>query len=294
MDMEDMKFLRRDSIPCWYEISFRGKNGKPGLLLRIHADFAERAKEIPANASEVFNFTRNFGFRKFVGTFGKDLGFGASLRYLGTTDGFLEYEIPTPRVKKFKKKRCGYCDGKGYDKEFERDCLYCEKGRVSYYHYDAAYAVSASLTLLFGFMRYPDAETTAKTPQLMCVDAVTIKGMQGGSLGGVYGCELANYLRSRQNGDIPEMIAAMRAVFERMDGKIPHCYEHSFHAYTQGGNGWLNVSCPGDAAGLHPADGHVNAHGGYDFASHNVDSPIQQFTLLASLAALHDLAREAK
>ena len=87
------------------------------------------------------------------------------------------------------------------------------------------------------------------------------------------------------------MIAAMWTVCERMEGKIPRFYQHSFEAYTQGNNGWLNVGCPGDATGLHPADCQVDGTGGYQFSCHNVDQMVQQFMLLASLAALHDLAR---
>lgn len=285
--------LTYESIPCWYELSWKGRDGKPGMLLRIHSDFASRTREIPLDAPGVLGFVQRFGLEKFRNKLGKNFGFEESLKYLGMANGFLEYKIPTPRIRKFTDNPCSHCDGKGWDKELDRDCLWCEKGVVSYYDWNAAFAVSASLTLLFRVMRFPEEETTATIPQLLCVDMVTAKGMHGGSLGGEYSCELAGYLRSRPAGEIPEMIAAMQAVFKRMEGKLPEFWKHSFQAYTQGTNGWLNVGCPGDAAGLHPADWNLDALRGYEFACHNVDQPMQQLALLASLAALHDLARAA-
>ena len=291
--MEKIKMLTYESIPCWYELSWKGRDGRPEMLLRIHTDFASRDRAIPPEAPGVSGFIKDFGFKKFRNKLGEDFGFEGSLKYLGTTDGFLEYKIPTPRVKKFSHDPCTRCDGKGWNKEFDRDCTWCEKGRMSYYDWDAAFAVSASLTLLFDHIRFPEEETTATIPQLMCVNTVTIKGSHGGSLGGEYSCELAGYLRSRPIGEIPEMDSAMQTAFKRMEGRVPEFDKHSFRAYTQGEVGWLNVSCPGDAAGLHPADWNIDNSRGYEFACHNVDQPMQQLVLLASLAALHDLARAA-
>jgi len=289
--VKDFKMLTYETIPCWYELSFYGVNRRPGLLLRIHTDFANRTKEIPADVPGVVNFMELFGFKKFSGKFGGNLGFEECLAYLGTKDNFLEYEIPAPLVKKFKDGPCAHCGGTGRSEDLDRECLYCENGKESYYDYDAAFAVSATLTLFFEFMRFPDCETTAKIPQLMTVGTSTTKESGGWYIGGDYSCELAAYLRSRPNGTIPEMVLAMQIVHERMEGEIKSFYSHSFRAYTQGNDGWLNVDCPGDACGLHPANCHTNGDRGYEFTCHNVDQPIQQFTLLASLAALHDLAR---
>jgi hypothetical protein len=89
------------------------------------------------------------------------------------------------------------------------------------------------------------------------------------------------------------MVQTMRTVDERMEGEVKSFDEYYFQAYTQGNEGWLNVSCPGDACGLHPSNGYIDGERGYEFSCHNVDQPIQQFMLLAALAALHDLARAA-
>ncbi len=67
--------------------------------------------------------------------------------------------------------------------------------------------------------------------------------------------------------------------------------ETSFRAQVDGEKGWLNVQCPGSGCGLCPSHHGIERGRGYEFDSHNVDSPIQQLTLLAGLAALHDRAR---
>ncbi len=289
--MKDIKMLTRETIPCWYELSFRGTNNKPGILLRIHSDFVNSAKEIPANAPLVIGLKESFQFKKFNGRLGEDFGFENSLIYRGMKDGFLEYEIPTPLVRKFKDEICIRCNSSGYDEVMDANCLLCENGKIPYYDWEVAFAVSATISLLLHSMRFPEYETTAKIPQLMIVEATTIRASHGGSLYGEYGCELAAYLRSRPVDAISEMIDAMRIIHERMEGKISFYDNRDFQAYTQGNNGWLNISCPGDRCGLYPVDCRLDR--GYRFSCHNVDQPIQQLTLLASLAALHDLARAA-
>lgn len=280
-------------MPCWYELSWRNAGGEQKLLLRIHGDFVSSIKEIPADALVVGDFMNEFKFKTFGGRFGADMGFEGSLKYQGTAGEFLEYEIPTPLVKKFKNEPCVHCGGMGYDEILRRDCLFCEKGRESYYDWEPAFAVSASLTLLFMIMRFPKEETNAEVPQLMRVDTATTKESYGGWISGEYGRELAAYLRFRPTGSIPEMVSAMKTVFSRMEGNMPNGYEGRFEAHVRSGDGWLNVSCPGDAAGLHPESDIVDRGCGYKFSCHNVDQPMQQLMLLASLAALHDLARVA-
>lgn len=88
------------------------------------------------------------------------------------------------------------------------------------------------------------------------------------------------------------MIQAMKTAYKRMFGP-DHIDEYSFHAYVAYKGGWLNVGCPGNACGLNPTSQGVTEKGkGYEFACHNVDTPAQQITLLAGLAALHDKARK--
>ncbi|MEK7212378.1 MAG: hypothetical protein AAB686_01745, partial [Patescibacteria group bacterium] len=255
--------------------------------------YAAHFREIPPQAPIIKHFTESFGFKEFAGRLGEDFGFERALKYLGAADGFLEYTIPTPLCRKPTGNPCRECNGTGRSEEFDRDCLFCEGDQDIRYDYQEAYAVSATLSLLLGLMEFPDIETTAAIPQLLTVTTATIRESHGGSLGGMYSRELVAYLKSRGPGPIPEMVAAMRTVWERVESRIRDFYDHYFSAYTQGQDGWLNVSCPGDRAGLNPAHSWIDKRRGCEFSCHNVDNPMQQLALLASLAALHDLARLA-
>ena len=130
----------------------------------------------------------------------------------------------------------------------------------------------------------------------MTVHTVTIREMQGGSLGGEYSKRLCYWMcllwdQGKQN--IVEMKDAMVVAYNKMLGKDSY-NEHSTWAEIAYNNGWLNTSCPGDACGLHPADFSIERGEGYRFTCHNVDNPMQQITLLAGLAALHDKARKER
>lgn len=63
---------------------------------------------------------------------------------------------------------------------------------------------------------------------------------------------------------------------------------HDFRASVHNEDGWLNITCPGNGCGLNPGSLGIDPGRGYEFSSHNVDSPHQQLTLLAGLAALHE------
>jgi hypothetical protein len=235
---------------------------------------------------------RDFNFSTFNGTFGDDLGFERILKYLGTTpDGFQEYLVPMPLCRKITDKICDWCEGTGEDPGIERRCAFCEGGKDIAYDYKEAYAVSASLSLFLFLMQFPECETHASVQQLFTVKTITRVGPHGASLGGSYSRDLVQYLRSRLEGPVLQMVSAMKIAWGRLDGKIFDFYEHSFEASTQGTSGWLNVSCPGDATGLHPSDHMLDGDYGYDFSCHNVDSPMQQLTLLAALGALNYTAR---
>ena len=58
-------------------------------------------------------------------------------------------------------------------------------------------------------------------------------------------------------------------------------------------NGWLSIGCSGDRTGLHPSSfGSIGIGRGYQFSCHNVDTSMQQLTLLVGLATLCDKVRK--
>ncbi len=291
--LRDFKMIRYDTIPCWYELSWREPQG---IILRIHSDFVNKKGSISTNAPIVGHYAKEFKFTKFSGEFGKNFGFEDSLQFLGESDGFIEYLVPTPLVRKLGGK-CKNCGGSGKDEEnWNCVCLHCGgEGKNIRFDYTEAYAVSATLTTLFEFMTFPQFETSCHLPQLITVKTVTIRDSHGGSVGGEYSKEAVNWMKRHGPGEIPEMISVMRSVWTKMDGEMRDYYDHSFHAWLGDSDGWLCTDCPGDACGLHPdhnASYDMREGLGFGFGSHNTDTPQQQLTLLASLATLHDLMRK--
>ena len=148
-----------------------------------------------------------------------------------------------------------------------------------------------AFSALFRFA--PQKETSSSLIQLMTFGTCTIKGQNGSYIGGEFSFPLCRWLGSLgQHEIIPEMIQAMKGAYGRMHGGLRDFDNFYFRAFVNDENGWLNVSCPGDACGIQPAHSGTHRGLGYEFSCHNVDTPVQQITLLAGLAALHDRARK--
>jgi len=275
-------------MPCWYELSWRN-----GLIVRLHADSIRHINNIPADDPDINLFTEQFGFTEWSGDLGADWGFEHSFTCRGVSGDFVEYEAVIPCVREYKP--CDMCNGSGRNPFSMHDdipCMFCENGRASVINMRSAFPVSASLSFLFARLRYPQFATLSLVPQLMAIDAAAFEGSGGGSVSGVYGIELAGYLRSRPHGRMPEIIAAMRSAHEKLFMRIDACHESGFKAQLSDG-GALVIDCPGNATGISPDFGSMKPGRGYEFVEHNMDTPMHQLQILAGLAALHDLARAA-
>ena len=282
-----MKILTRDYMPCWYDLSWQGKTKPPTIILRVHKDFIAGQEKIPETATLIEHFKKEFELKTFCGDLNGNFGFENTLKRQGDCDGFSIFSIGLPLVKKQETKTCSLCNGSG--KDFTHDnCFSCGgSGKENVIDWHDAYAVSASLTVFFQISYYNEIETSAKIPQLLTVQTITERGMHGGSLHGMYSMPLIKWL-STIRGNIDEMVVAMTEAYGHM-WDINHV-DHDFRASVDYDNGWLNVDCPGNACGLNPSRSRSDAGRGYEFSCHNTDSPMQQLTLLAGLAALHDKA----
>lgn len=320
--MSEFFFIERENMPCIYELSFDAES--PAIIVRIHNEFMDRWPKLLREAPIVKGFMQNFGFSVFKDGYKGDFGFGSAFKRIGDEADFAAFSVRIPVVEKIAKKvcplcggdkksffgQCTRCMGKGKldeacpeclekkDDESGFDCLYCGgKGKKTYFDWKPAFAVSASFTLFFelaGFKMAKEEATPCRFPQLILVSTITKQSSHGGSLDGTYSIPLARWLSSfSENTGIPEMTEAMVWAWKKMFGKVDEYDRHNFYAKVAYKNGWLNVSCSGDRCGLHPADNWGPTSGeGYRFSCHNVDTPAQQLTLLAGLAALCDRARK--
>jgi hypothetical protein len=132
----------------------------------------------------------------------------------------------------------------------------------------------------------------------MEVRTITSRDICGGSLGGQYSVPLCNWLgilrteslKRDKRPVIIEIVEAMQLTYQTIFDSNQY-KEYDFRASIDHDDGWINISCPGDACDINPSNGRVEKGLGYEFSSHNVDTPAQQLTLLVGLAALHDKAR---
>jgi len=299
--VKDFKWLIKENIPCWYELSWNGE--KPAIILRAHQDFVETVPVITSEHLIVKALMEKFKFRGFASDLKKDFGFdeGIFINLGGVKNGFFEYLIPIPKIKVETGKPCKECEGSGkdlYAQKYgmeDRECIYCNGSGKEYFHnWQLAHAVSAGLNIFFRISRYPEKETSAPFPQLMIVDTIIDTGMHGGSLGGEFSIPLTKWLAFLYRGrnmPIPEITQAMKTAYGHIFGGLKHFDDHYFRAYIGSENGGLVADCPGDACGIYPSSWHIDKERGYEFSCHNVDNAAQQITLLAGLAALHDKVR---
>jgi hypothetical protein len=300
--MKDFRWIIRENIPCWYELAWDKK--KPAIILRAHQDFIEAITPIPREAHLIKWLTEKFKFQEFNGDLKGNFGFNGSVlqKPNKVKNGFLEYIITIPKIKVETGNHCEDCNGSGRDffaqtyGENDRKCPYCNgSGKEHIYNWHLAYAVSASLNVFFSISRYPERETSAPFSQLMLLDTITDTDMHGGSLGGEFSIPLTQWLASiykDANTPVPEISQAMKIAYKHMFNGLRSFEKYDFNASVRTNRGGLVSNCPGNACGIHPEDWNMDKKRGYKFSCHNVDTPVQQITLLAGLAALHDRARK--
>ncbi len=204
----------------------------------------------------------------------------------------MEYMAEIPQIKKKTGKKCADCKGTGKSKyDSDEKCLFCGgSGRQWTIDRKDAYAISASFTIFTRWLEYCEIETSASCPQLLTVQTITEIGTHGGSLSGDISIPMRKWLESLgERVELLEMTRAMKIAYDRMFG-LRDYDQYSFNAYAA--NGRFIADCPGDRCGLHPSDWYARKEEGYEFSCHNVDSPVEQITLLAALGALRDRARK--
>lgn len=284
------KMIIYENVPCWYMLLWQ--EDPPSIGLRIHKEFIEKQKVDFEKAPMVKFLAENLRIPAFSGNFDKDIGFGGILKNKGEKDGFIEFLAEIPQIKKKTDKKCDDCEGTG-KRKWDQDeyCLFCGgSGHEWTIYWKDAFAISASFTVLTKWLKYREIETSSPYLQLLVVQTITEEGMHGGSLSGDISIPMRNWLESLgERVELSEMTRAMKIAYDRMFG-LRDCNQYGFNAYAA--NGRFIANCQGDACGLHPSDWYARKEEGYGFSCHNVDSPVQQITLLAALGALHGRARK--
>jgi hypothetical protein len=283
------------NIPRWYELSW----DKEACSITLSASskvWTDSLAGIRLETSPIVKeMLKSLSLSSFEAHIPGAFGFNGAL--IASQDGDLvRFKAKLPQVRVVRGK-CEICGGSGSDFFFaDSACLAClGDGKGRQYEWQTAYAISATFTILLSLLNFPETESQDERLQLLKVETMTIQELHGGSLTGEYSIPLVQWLSEHYGEEIEPMVQAMQTAHSRMFG--PEEVEHnhwSFDARVAYPGGWLNVSCPGNACGLNPAHSYNLNEGesGYEFSCHNVDSPAQQLTLLAGLAALHDCVDE--
>jgi len=285
--------LRTENMPCWYELSWREEI--PAIVLRVHKDFIQATEQILSNNPDIpfwdmmEKLRKDLGLSSFVFKFSENFGFDNAFQRIGEKYGFVEFLIRIPKIEQYTDETCPNCKGTGKNKDLGIECSFCNgKGKHLIFDWKSGYAVSASFTA-FSLLSRPWSKKTSSTlPQLLTIQTNIKAEIDGAPLGGIYSLALCNWLRMVGQTNFPEVVEAMKNAYRQMYS-LNRLSGYYFGATNN--DGWLVIDCPGNACGIYPSDGFTRGKG-CEFTCHNLDTSVQQITLIAGLAALHDRARK--
>jgi len=290
-----MKMLVRDLMPCWYELGWRS-SPNPALVIRIHKNFIRDASSLLETAWIISSLKEEFKLPSFAIDFDHALGFDGILVKKELSGEFSEFDLLIPNFTIVQDEICSDCRGSKKAHWGGESCFSCGgTGKEVHYDWHLAYKVSATLNVILTWLNWTDCEqvTSSSLVQLLKVEIVTMKRMHGCAIAGEYSISLANILRSfKKEIYLDEVTDPMRIAYARMLNETLRTLNHLRFLAIVRPPGRFSADCPGNACGIHPD--HMYSEDpcrGYDFTSHNVDSPFQQLTLLVGLAALHDFVR---
>ena len=284
--------ITKDNIPCWYELGW-DKETK-SLILRVHKEFAEKTRTFLVHDIVVWSYKKEFQFLSYSPDFsGEYFGFDNAFRKYRESGEYIEYEIKIPNLGM--EVNCDYCFSAGKN-SFDEPCPICDGSRKKIcYSFKTAFAISASFTIFFKLAYWGRIiEISSKKFQLFEIETVTERNSvgNGSSISGWFSERLTTWLRSLQNSSLADIVLAMKIANNQMFKGKNGIFQSLQFGADIGKKGRLILKCPGDASGIYPMSNDQGRED-YIFGSCNMDSPVQQITVLAGLAALHDEARKA-
>jgi hypothetical protein len=291
-----MNALRHNRMNRKYTLLWDQK--RFSLIIRIHKDCVRTAEKVPSNNRFVQHICKINNFNcEFFGDLEKDqYGFGGLIKKDGEIGDYLDFLVPLPVVVKRTEMDCESCNGSGEDENTGmQKCYRCHAGKKLDYDWRTAYMTTASLGFLFHLVLPLTEETTAEEPQHILIDGPMAEpGQHGSSLGGGFGSEFCKFLRDNPP-DLPEIVERARLAMVYANGHmlnlgIPDNFRTSVSCRE---NGFLTLTCPGDACGIHMSSHNPSEDEGSDFSCHNVDNPCQALTLIVGMAALEEEIDEA-
>lgn len=265
-----MKMPSYEPIPAWYEISSRD-SGKT-LVLEVHPLALREMEKVEWNKAPILpHFKKEYGLAQFTPPQKGNCGFSDVLKVTEPVNkDWTAWKVELPVIKAAPHHQVS---SEGY-----------------------SIAVRATLSTFTNCLWLFEEETQCENNQLMVIEAIHLpdkeRWVYGGALSVTLTPDAIKWIGKQPNEqDIGSVVEAMRNAHEHM--WYASRKDWHFGAICRSPK-WIHLDVPGDACGLDPesnADRHESVPRGYTLQPHNTDSALQQFTLLAGLAKLHDAMR---
>lgn len=263
--------VRYGQAPLWHDVCFE-QNGKAvSVRFKIHRDVVGRFFDLINNSNA--QRIREQLIEGAVFTDAKEgeaWSFDGVMQPLKTDEDWVAWQAVLPRI------------------------LYPRsENRV---RWDDIHKVSATLGFSLYIIAYAlDSKIQSKTPQLFVVSGFGIpKGPSTAGFSATLAPQLCNWMAKSLTKEMAgRVVAMMNAVYLAMwpeKGALGGFGGMFENALLCNSPGYIHLNCPGNACGLDPKDydtrkGELFEYG-YDLVPHNVDSSLQQLTLLAGLTTL--------
>lgn len=234
---------------------------------------------------------------------GKVWGFGEVIKpyqqAVTPGDSLTWYHVPIPQVEKETGKKCKACKGKVRDVETGMDCLFCDRsGKETIMDWKGVHHVCATLSFLSLLFSHPQKTWVenihTRRYQLLSLEVFFREGCA--PLRAVLSEDFGNFLRSRSQTILPHVKEALKTAYLQMVPSYARFDDFHFKAHIYDG-GQLILDVPGSACGLY-VDGFDESlrscTGPMKLSDHNVDSGIQQLSLVCGLASLTGIVRKSK
>lgn len=158
------------------------------------------------------------------------------------------------------------------------------------------YQPSATLAHLFMAIRFPEFRTDFDKPQLLVVTGLMAMETRfyAGALEASVSPALFPWMKQYWPARVGAVRLAMREMWNRIYDKDQRAQKiDRFEAYFNQPK-WLVLDCPGNATGIGAemtGSSFADENEGYTLQPHNTDHPGQQWSLLAGVAKIYELAR---
>jgi hypothetical protein len=296
------KLLTHEDIPRWYTLTIDQQTGFP--CFRIYNEILE-SMTVLYDPRFIEHFRSTFKLNRddfhFHDPIRKFFGFGEGVEKIDDRDNQSTYRLNLPVTFVQTDEPCGRCEGTKQYLDHEKGCPYCKNsGLQSKVDWLAARALTISANILSNQLRFADDLKRSFVPdrkQLLTLVLVSKPGRGGSEIGGDFSPSFIEKISLRERGFFLPAEEAMIRVHDHMSPqKIRETigYERRFFRVEQQLSGNLFIHGTGDRSFIHPLSGlrPLRPNEGYTYASHNVDIPIQQLTLLTGLAAVCDLVEK--